>query len=120
MVEVSKSHSAGREMPPKSLVEHDLKSNRNEYVFKPPKFVEMWLTSHLENERDAPMTYLLFNILIVSVPTLLFLFALKDPPHWLGLLYFTLNAGLFLQRFILCLHYMEHLQVISFSIIRFR
>ena len=93
------------------FVNTDLTGKRQEYIFKPPKIIENWLLSQLRDERDAPMAYLLFNICTVSVPIAASLFLVPNLPHLVGLLFFVLNLVLFTERFILCLHYSEHVQV---------
>lgn len=93
-----------------TIVNKDMTSTRWEYYFEPPAAAKQWLLSQLKDERDAPMAYLIFDICITAVPAAVALFLAPRPSHWLGLLYVAMNTVLFLQRFILCLHYLEHLQ----------
>lgn len=96
--------------PPPSFVNTDLEAVRNEYVFRPPAFVDRWVVSLLRDHRDAPLAYLILNICFIAVPCAIALFFIPNPSHWHGFAYLAISCGLFLQRFILCLHYTEHLQ----------
>ncbi|KXZ50920.1 hypothetical protein GPECTOR_14g167 [Gonium pectorale] len=65
------------------------------------------LSSLLHDPRDEPVLHLLFNQLLLVVPAALLLF-LYCRSHWVGATYMLLNYVLFLQRFMLTLHYTEH------------
>lgn len=88
----------------------DISAVRSEYLFKPPGPIDRWLVRQLRDPRDAPMAYLMFNICTIAVPCAVALFFVPNPSHWMGFLYLLISIGLFMQRFILCLHYVEHLQ----------
>lgn len=114
----------------------DLTAARNEWLFKPPPPLRGWLESTLENQRDAPMVYLIFNITFTIIPSAFALYRFPDLPGWVGPLHVLTivrrpprsrpaaarlpsspavlppsQYALFLQRFILCLHYSEHRKI---------
>jgi len=91
---------------------HDKNAIRKEYLFRPP-LVDVWIHNNLLRDgRDAPIAWLFINILTITIPMAITLFYLDLPssplPHLLGLAYFIFNYVLFLQRFILALHYSQH------------
>lgn len=94
---------------PPPLINTDLTSTRQEYYFPPPAWINAWLLRQLRDPRDTPLAYLLFNIVVLVVPAAVAVF-LAPPSHALGAAYLLLSNGLFLQRFLLGLHYAEHLQ----------
>ena len=94
-----------------AFVNTDVTGVRQEYLFKPPRCIDEWLLSQLKDGRDAPMVYLLFNICTISFPLALCLYLVPNVPHWAGFVVLVVNIVLFLERFILCLHYSEHVQV---------
>ncbi|EFJ49187.1 hypothetical protein VOLCADRAFT_120780 [Volvox carteri f. nagariensis] len=61
----------------------------------------------LLDPRDEPIVHLLCNQLQLVIPSVVLLFAFNRS-HWLGMLYLAFNYGLFLQRFMLTLHFTEH------------
>ncbi|KAK9827672.1 hypothetical protein WJX81_006702 [Elliptochloris bilobata] len=62
----------------------------------------------LNDSRDAPNAFLLYNLLIAAVPAASALFLLP-PSHWLGVAYFATLYALFLARFLVAvLHVTEH------------
>ena len=63
-----------------------------------------------QDERDLPMLYLLYNI-TTTVPLGAFVVFVLPPSHVVGLLYFATTYVLFLQRFILALHFSEHRKI---------
>ena len=94
-----------------AFVNTDVTGVRQEYLFRPPRCIDNWLVGQLKDNRDAPMVYLLFNICTVSIPLAVCLYLVPNVPHWAGFLVLVLNIVLFMERFILCLHYSEHVQV---------
>jgi len=62
----------------------------------------------INDERDKIMVYLILNILISVVPLGIAVFLVNPFSHLLAIFYLALNYGLFLQRFILMLHFSEH------------
>ncbi|GBG43263.1 hypothetical protein CBR_g76857, partial [Chara braunii] len=94
---------------PAPFVNHDLTASRSEYIMKPPWPFDAWVLSQLRDSRDAPMGYLMFNICTIALPAAIAMFVFPVT-HWMGAVYLLLNSALFMQRFILCLHFVEHLQ----------
>jgi hypothetical protein len=86
----------------------DLSSQRNEYIFKVPYGLRRIGLGLLLDERDEPALHLLCNVLCTTVPAAVLLHAFSVQSHLLGLAYFVVNYVLFLQRFLLTLHYTEH------------
>ena len=87
---------------------HDLVAARAEYWFKPPAFVTSFLERNLNDVRDMPIAYLFFNVLVTQVPALIALYTLMPASHLLGAAYLVVFNGLYLQRFILAMHYSTH------------
>lgn len=86
----------------------DLAAPRCEALFAPPGPLDRALRRLLEDPRDGPILHLIFNLLVVTVPSAALLFAARPSSHWLGALYLVANYVLFLQRFMLTLHFSEH------------
>ena len=84
----------------------DLTAIRNEALFAPPRFVSAWLERNLNDARDMEIAVLLFNIAVTMWPAAILLFVY--PSHILGGVYFALFNALYLQRFILAMHYSTH------------
>ena len=85
----------------------DARATRHEYLFTPPKRLREPLLSCLSDARDAPILFLFINVAVITVPSAIALFMLR-PSHLLGALHLAVNYGLFLQRFMLALHFSEH------------
>lgn len=62
----------------------------------------------LQDPRDAPLAFLILNILCTTVPAAALLFWLRPASNLPGLVYFAANYALYLQRFMLMLHFSEH------------
>ena len=87
----------------------DLLAQRNEFLFKfPVSLIQKQLIPMLQNPRDLPIVYLFSNIIMLTVPAALAIFNFAPTSHIVGAAYFILNYVLFLQRFMLALHYSEH------------
>jgi hypothetical protein len=80
---------------------------RQEYLFKPPARLSTALLNMLDDPRDAPVMYLLCNQLCMVIPSVCMLFILPSS-HLVGVMYFAANYAVFLQRFMLMLHFTEH------------
>ena len=80
---------------------------RGEYYFKPPKFVQRFLERNLHDLRDMEIAYLFFNIMTTQYPAIIALFMLP-PSHILGAAYLVVFNVLYMQRFILGMHYSTH------------
>mmetsp|Transcript_30447 Transcript_30447/g.57388 ORF Transcript_30447/g.57388 Transcript_30447/m.57388 type:complete len:344 (+) Transcript_30447:92-1123(+) len=87
-------------------VQKDIDAVRNEYYFKPPAPVDNFLQALITDKRDAPVMYMLFNACAIMMPSAALLYL--RPSHLWGLVYVITMYLLFLQRFILALHYSEH------------
>jgi fatty acid desaturase len=59
------------------------------------------------DERDLPLVYLLINVTATVVPLVIVLI-LSTPSHAYGIAYLATVYGLYLQRFMLALHYGTH------------
>mmetsp|Transcript_13129 Transcript_13129/g.17943 ORF Transcript_13129/g.17943 Transcript_13129/m.17943 type:complete len:364 (-) Transcript_13129:45-1136(-) len=86
----------------------DVNAKRFEYYFEPPSIVKNWLTGLLTDKRDVPILYLFCNIYMIVIPSFCALYLALPSSHWLGAGYLVITYVLFLQRFILGLHYSEH------------
>lgn len=108
----------------RQLARNDQFAVRNEFIFKPPSFIQTSSKRILNDERDKPLLYLLINILCITVPSAILLFSLAPRSHLAGILHVALNYALFLQRFMLTLHFTEHRRLFrkntyfSFSIVQ--
>lgn len=85
----------------------DQNAPRGEFYFKPPAPLEKLLRSWMTEDRDLPVMYLMYNICVTVVPGAALMYALP-PSHLLGVIFLFASQMLFLQRFILGLHYSEH------------
>jgi len=85
----------------------DIHCVRKEAALRLPKVVEDFFASFLiEDKRDAVMLSLIFNICCTTVPLNVYLFL--HPSHMLGAFTIAFTLYMFLQRFILMMHYAEH------------
>lgn len=97
------------------ITNRDLTASRNEYLFRTPFLVDAMLPL-LNDKRDEPMLCLQLNILQVIIPGLSCVYGLHvyEPPfptltrNLAGLAYIVIVCVLFLERFILCLHFSSH------------
>mmetsp|Transcript_4993 Transcript_4993/g.16652 ORF Transcript_4993/g.16652 Transcript_4993/m.16652 type:complete len:415 (-) Transcript_4993:1721-2965(-) len=85
----------------------DINKPRQEYYFKPPGFVTRWLEASLQDKRDMPIAWLYWNIMVTMYPALFLLWALP-PSNLLGASYLVGFNVLYMQRFILAMHYSTH------------
>ena len=60
----------------------------------------------IKDHRDLPMLYMLFNVVVTTIPAAAVVFACGS--NWLGLAYWICNMALFQERFIIGLHYYSH------------
>jgi hypothetical protein len=99
--------AALRTLSGEPLTNADLTAARNEWLVTPPRWVQARLLPLLADARDAPLLFLLLNVAAVVPPAALAL--LRAPPsHALGAAYLLLVYALFLQRFMLALHFSQH------------
>ena len=81
---------------------------RGEYYFKPPAFVQRFLERTLNDTRDMEIAWLYWNIVTTMYPALIALFTVLPPSNILGAAYLVVFNVLYLQRFILAMHYSTH------------
>lgn len=81
-------------------------STRNEYLFALPECIESRITVQMRDTRDVPLMRLLANIILTTVPAALLVLFYQS--HILGLMYLTLNTVLYLEPFLLALHFSTH------------
>jgi hypothetical protein len=97
-------------MDPRSLAQWDLCAVRREFLWAPSSLrLQSRLVEALLNDpRDAPALFLVLNVVFMALPAAVMLHLLSTTPHWLGAAYLVANYMLFLQRFLLTLHYTQH------------
>jgi hypothetical protein len=85
----------------------DLSTARNEYYWAPPACVRpALLRLLLKDARDAPMLWLLLNVACFTLPGAGLVLVARS--HAVGLAFWLLNAFLFQERFLLCMHFHAH------------
>ena len=85
----------------------DIEGTRKEAFVRLPCFAEDWLVQNmLEDPRDAVMASLIVNILCTTVPLTVLLW--HRPSHLLGACSMGFSLFMYMQRFILMMHYAEH------------
>lgn len=89
----------------------DLSAQRNEFHFKLPKWLEDLCWPRLQDKRDLPICYLLFDVAVTVLPAALALYYLPAWSSVLGPAYLAVTDVLFLERFLLALHYSQHRQL---------
>ena len=92
----------------RSLVQQDVEARRAEYLFQAPRPIRGALLRLLRDPRDEPLMHLLFNVVLLAATPAACLFAFGVRSHLVGLAYLLVNYALFLQRFMLTLHFSEH------------
>lgn len=115
--------SKGRKVEVLSNVRNrDLTADRNEYIFRTPFLVDL-LSQLLKDKRDEPMLCLQLNILQVVIPGLSIVYGLhiyEASPitrNLAGLIYVAVVLGLFLERFVLFLHFSSHRTIYKYEIL---
>lgn len=106
------------------LKNRDLTAPRNEYLFRTPFLVDALLPL-LKDKRDEPMLCLQLNILLVVLPGMYLVFwvHLNDVPmphvtrNLVGLVYVVATLVLFLERFVLFLHFSSHRTIFKYEIL---
>lgn len=105
---------AASRRPPAALLA--VSQVRREYLVAPPAFLRSMLLNIMADEQDLPIVYLMLNIICSVFPSAALLFALPNrEDSWLkfglGVAHLALVFGVFLQRFVLMLHFSEHRNV---------
>lgn len=86
----------------------DIAAVRREYYFSPPGWLAQRLLALLEDQRDAPILWLLLNVSVTTAPCAVALYTCGARSHLLGAAYLVGTFVLYLQRFLLALHCTEH------------
>jgi hypothetical protein len=85
----------------------DINCLRREAALRLPKRMENYLSNiFIHDQRDSSMLSLIVNICLTTVPLNICLFF--NPSHMLGLFTIGFTLFMYLQRFILMMHYAEH------------
>lgn len=86
----------------------DLHADRHEFYFRLPYWLEVILKPLLQDERDLPILYLFYDVLVTVLPAVLALFACPAKASLLGPVYLGGSYVLYLERYLLALHYSQH------------
>lgn len=86
----------------------DLAAKRREYYFALPGFLRDRVQLLLQTQDDLPILFLLWNVSITTLPIAVAVFSIPAWSHILGPLYLICSYVLFLERYLLALHYSEH------------
>ena len=90
----------------------DINCIRREAAVRLPLKIEKYLSSiFIHDPRDSIMLSLIVNICCTTVPLNVYLFF--NPSHLLGLMTIGFTLFMYLQRFILMMHYAEHRKLFS-------
>ena len=81
-------------------------AERREYLFRLGPACEAALARRLRDPRDLALAVLLVNICTTTVPAAVLVAAVQS--HVLGALYCALNSALYLEPFLLALHFGTH------------
>lgn len=91
-----------------AAVQKDLAARRREFLFNPPQWLQRLILPAVADERDAPVAFLLTNILLLTLPAAATV-CLAPESSYLGALYVLVNYVLFFPRFVVSLlHITEH------------
>lgn len=90
------------------LAHQDVVGPRGEYAFRLPPWAAKPLLRALQDPRDEPIVHLLGNQLLTAVPAAILLYVVGIQSHLVGAAYMVTNYVLYLQRFMLTLHFTEH------------
>ena len=89
-------------------MQKDLAARRREFLFNPPQWLQRLILPAVADERDAPVAFLLTNILLLTLPAAATV-CLAPESSYLGALYVLVNYVLFFPRFVVSLlHITEH------------
>ena len=86
----------------------DQEAVRREFYFQTPACLQARLQPLLHDQRDLPILHLFLNVLVTVLPAAVSLFALPAWSKVLGPVYLVTTYDLFLERFLLALHYSQH------------
>jgi len=85
-----------------AAVERDIVAVRKEYIFLPPLAIQWRLKRLINDPRDLPNAFLLYNLLTTAAPAVVALFLLP-PSHGFGVLYLVILYTQFIARFLVAL-----------------
>lgn len=85
----------------------DLHARRREYIVPPTGALVARLRHVVRDDRDLPLVFALVNVLS-TVPITALALVRAVPSHFLGACYLAATFGVYLQRFVLALHYSTH------------
>ena len=91
-----------------SLAAQDLIADRQEFLFPLPPCWQSAVLPFLRDARDLPLVTFLFNVSATTLPAAALVFVWKPWSAILGPLYLAATYALYLERFVLALHYSEH------------
>ena len=91
-----------------SLATQDLVADRHEYIFPLPACLQSAALPFLRDARDLPLVTFLFNVSTTTLPAAALVFAWKPWSAIFGPVYLVATYALYLERFVLALHYSEH------------
>jgi fatty acid desaturase len=91
----------------------DLKNVRKEFLFALPEAIESRFMGMLTDKRDIVMVRLMANISLTMIPCAALLFYLKSFSVYLGIAYVAVFYALYIQRFMLTLHFASHKKLFS-------
>ncbi len=84
----------------------DIGARRREYFVPPPFLLRPVVHLLLKDARDAPLLYMLSNVVGFTLPFAYMAFCAQS--HVFGFVYWLCNTLLFQERFILGMHYFAH------------
>lgn len=96
----------------------DLSSVRNEYLFRTPILSDMLLPL-LKDKRDEPMLHLMLNIAFFVLPSAVLVYVVNFAGisfwmrHLIGVSHVVMILVLFLERFMLMMHFSSHRTIFS-------
>mmetsp|Transcript_11959 Transcript_11959/g.27969 ORF Transcript_11959/g.27969 Transcript_11959/m.27969 type:complete len:381 (-) Transcript_11959:158-1300(-) len=122
MVHITPTETTAKVQALDDFVNSDLKAERKEYLFDTPVLTQQSL-SLLKDERDLPMVSLQLNILQVLIPGVATVFYVNTQVPGLslfwrnivGLAYIVTLDVLFLERFILMMHFAAHRSIFKIN-----
>ena len=106
--QAERSKDDNKGLPAVHAAKNDLEAERREYYFKLPSLLSARLQPWLQDQRDRPILLLFWNISVTILPASIAVFLLPAWSYLLGPAYLLCSYVLFLERYLLALHYSEH------------
>lgn len=88
--------------------QQDVSAERREFYFDLPACLANTLQPLLKDQRDLPVLSLFYNVSVTVVPAAAAVFSIPAWSHLSGPAYLVCSYVLFLERYLLALHYSEH------------